>query len=122
MAEHSFIEFDSDLVDVDDSLGYFVLLTFTTILIVLSTGARITTKLCYRLRHGIEDYMIIVALVGHSHIQFPLFYFLHFPLSYLSQVLEQSHANFSLSGFQPGRQYPRIPKPRRRLRTAFTIP
>ncbi|KAI3393929.1 hypothetical protein diail_3476, partial [Diaporthe ilicicola] len=62
MTGNSRIEWDPDLVDVDIGLGCFIVLTITTILIILSTGTRIATKICYRLRPGIEDYMIIVAL------------------------------------------------------------
>ncbi|KUI60906.1 hypothetical protein VP1G_08123 [Cytospora mali] len=62
MSDQSTIKFNPDLVDVNESSGGFILLTVFTILIVLSTGTRIATKLCYRLKHGIDDYMIIVAL------------------------------------------------------------
>ncbi|ROW11901.1 hypothetical protein VPNG_04904 [Cytospora leucostoma] len=62
MSNQSDLKFNPDLVDINRSKGYFVLLTVFTILIVLSTGTRIANKLYYRLKHGVDDYMIIVAL------------------------------------------------------------
>lgn len=72
MSAQSVIEFNPELIDVDEGRGDFVLLTIFIILITLSTGTRLATKFDYRLKHGVDDLMILVALVRSFTIKLPL--------------------------------------------------
>ncbi|KAF2794308.1 hypothetical protein K505DRAFT_224421, partial [Melanomma pulvis-pyrius CBS 109.77] len=56
------IKFNPALIDENKGSDIVILTTVFTVLIILSTGGRIATKLCCKVKLRVEDYLIILAL------------------------------------------------------------
>lgn len=60
------LDADPSLVDEDRGPSIFIVATVFSVLVILSTVTRLAIKLSHRVRFGVDDYLMVIALVRHS--------------------------------------------------------
>jgi cytochrome c oxidase subunit IV len=66
MSTNSSIEWNDTLVDENQAHVIIIITTVMTVLIILSTFTRVVIKLWQGLRLQLEDFLIILGLVGRA--------------------------------------------------------